>query len=392
MKVFIIPSWYPSKSNPIYGIFNKEQARLMAKSRPNWTIGVSRWGQGDEPFLLKAREVRSIAKALKKFETEETQLSNNLKEYFTGAFTWTRKWRKGNLNGIVNANERNLQRFISDFGKPDLISAQASYPAALVASALSSRYGIPFTVTLRMSPFPFPQYLTSTSNLKSIIRKPLCKASALVATSEYLKVRTESFGFSNVHTINNPVDTSFFSPTASRSDDELTILSIGRIEEQKGFDLLIEAIERVPGPKLRIAGKGSLMNEHKQLAKNLQVENRISWLGELSREEVLREMQACSFYVLSSRHETFGNVVVEALACGKPVVATQCGGPEELIDEETGYLCEVEVNDLAMHIQKMIDNLHMFDSEKIRNLTKMRYGPDVWIQKVEEIFKSVVKV
>ncbi|MEP1095473.1 MAG: glycosyltransferase [Cyclobacteriaceae bacterium] len=389
MKVFIIPSWYPSESNPIYGIFNKEQARMMARERPEWSVGVSKWGQGDETFLLMARDPRSLAKYFRKFDESEIQLADNLKEYFSGAFTWTQKIKKGNIDGIIRANDRNLQQFISDFGRPDVISAQASYPGAVVACALSEKYDIPFTVTIRMSPFPFPQYDAGRNQLKPILDLPLRKADMLICTSNDLKERVESYGFEKVRTINNPVDTDLFKPGKGEREEQITVLAVGRIEEQKGIDLLLEAMAQVPRIKLRIGGKGAYLNDYKRLSERLGVENCVEWLGELSREETVKEMQKCSFYVLSSRHETFGNVVVEAMSCGKPVVATKCGGPGELVTEETGYLCEIDAKDLAEKMKKMSESINSFDSVKIRQYIEKKYAPQIWIHNLEQIFKSV---
>ncbi|MEP5613299.1 MAG: glycosyltransferase [Cyclobacteriaceae bacterium] len=390
MKIFIIPSWYPSDSNPIYGIFNQEQARMMARERQNWSVGVSKWGQGDEPFLLRGKDPKSIIKYFRKFTDSEVQLADNLKEYFSGAFTWTRRIRRGNIDGIIRANDKNLQRFISDFGKPDVISAQASYPAALVASALSEKYSIPFTVTIRMSPFPFPQYDAGNRQLKSILNVPLRRAAILICTSDDLKRKVESYGFDKVMTLNNPVDTDLFKLETPQTDDEITVLAVGRIEEQKGIDLLLEALAQVPDVKLRIAGKGSFLKKYMNLSEKLGLSNRVTWLGELSRDKTAKEMQKCSFYVLSSRHETFGNVVVEAMACGKPVVATKCGGPSELVTDVAGYLCEVEVQDLARKIAQMAESLESFDSAKIRNHVVNQHSPSVWIQHLEQTFKSIV--
>lgn len=390
MNVFIIPSWYPSTSNPIYGIFNREQAEMMARERPDWSVGVSTWGQGHEPFLLRAKDPMSFFKLFKMKGSSEHQNGDNLKEYFNGAFTWTQKFRRGNINGIIKANDFNFQRFVSDFGKPDIISAQATYPAGLVAQALSEKYQIPYTITLRMSPFPFPQYVAD-GQIVSHINQPLTKADLLIATSSALKERAESFGLDSVQTLNNPVDTTFFQQITNERSDVTTALSIGRMEDQKGIDLLLKALVDVPALQLRIGGDGSKKREYQQLAKKLGLDNRVTWLNELSREQVRNEMQTCSFYVLPSRHETFGNVILEAMACAKPVVATKCGGPNDLVTPDVGYLCEIEVNDLAKKIDKMTLGFDSFNPETIRKHIEENHSPKVWIQKLENVFKSVVK-
>ncbi|MEQ9229997.1 MAG: glycosyltransferase, partial [Cyclobacteriaceae bacterium] len=92
----------------------------------------------------------------------------------------------------------------------------------------------------------------------------------------------------------------------------------------------------------------------------LGVSDKITWLGELSREQVREEMQRCSFYVLPSRHETFGNVLLEAVACGKPVIATDCGGPRDIVTDEVGVLCEVDMDALTESLKQMISKYAEF--------------------------------
>ncbi|MEQ9404275.1 MAG: glycosyltransferase [Cyclobacteriaceae bacterium] len=392
MNVFIIPSWYPSASNPIYGTFNYEQARLLSKTRENWSIGVSTWGQGDIRFLLGAFDPRSILRAMKRYESDENAINKNLKEYFSPAFTWSRKVASGNISGIIKANEDNLNRFIGDFGKPDILSAQASYPAALIAAHLANKHRIPYTVTIRMSPFPFSEFREKNGKLKALIDEPLRNADQLIATSHSLKENLLSNDFEKVEVVNNPVDLSFFRPDQETKNSN-HLLVVGRIEEQKGIDLLIHAIVHLGDSfegKVRIAGDGSLIDNYRKMARDAGVESKIEWLGQLSRNQVLEEMRRCSFYVLSSRHETFGNVVVEAMACGKPVVATKCGGPEEIVSETSGLLCEINSTDLAAKIRLMIEMRADFKDEDIRAEAERRFSSEKWANRLEAVFKTVI--
>lgn len=390
MKIFIIPSWYPSESNPIYGTFNHEQARLMASARPEWSVGVSMWGQGDERFLLRALDPNSWRKALRSYEEDETQVNANFTEYFSPAFSWTRKFRQGNINGIIRANESNLRRFIGKYGSPDILSVQASYPGAIVARSLSEKYQIPFIVTARMSPFPFSEFLARKGMLKPLLEEPLKKALMLLATSDSLKKRLVSFGFSKVEILNNPIDLDFFQPiTNNAAIAKMQILTVGRMEEQKGIDILLEAFKQLKGAELVVAGDGSLLEYYQGMAKKFEVSGRVKWLGRCSREEVRSAMQNCSFYVLSSRHETFGNVLLEAMACGKPVVATKCGGPQEIVTKEIGYLSEINADDLAHKMNAMMENLDSFNVGAIRKHVVTNYSPEVWLERLERIVTSV---
>ncbi|MEO1255012.1 MAG: glycosyltransferase, partial [Bacteroidota bacterium] len=245
-------------------------------------------------------------------------------------------------------------------------------------------------VTIRMSPFPFKEFLKSESELKDIIRQPLKKANRLITTSESLKNRLSDFSLKHVTVVNNPIDLDFFK-IKEKNSRKNRILTVGRMEEQKGIDILLKAIKKLEEPfELTIGGDGSKLLEYKQLCTDLDLDGKVTWLGQLSRDQVAIEMQKCSFYVLSSRHETFGNVILEAMSCGKPVVATRCGGPEEIVTNDTGLLCDISVDDLFAKINHMNKVYPSFDSSKIRKDAIDRYAPEVWIGNLEKVFRGML--
>jgi glycosyltransferase involved in cell wall biosynthesis len=307
--------------------------------------------------------------------------------------TWTRRIAHGNLKGLIKINEYNFDQFKSKVGSVDIIHAQATYPGALIAKYLSDKYQIPYVVTIRMSPFPFREFLNRDGTLQAWIETPLKGASQLIATSHSLKNTLQSYGLHKVTVVNNPVDTILFQPT-NRLTHELQILSVGRLERQKGYDLLIQAIAQVKDTfngKVRIGGDGSQGDSLHRLAKKLGVEDKFEWLGELTREQVLLEMEQCSFYVLSSRHETFGNVLLEAMACGKAVISTRCGGPLDIVNDQVGILCEPnDAGDLSVAIEKMINKYRDYSPENIRQHVLNNFSPEKFSKAMKKIYQDAI--
>jgi len=391
MIVFNIPSWYPSETNPIYGTFIREQILMMARNRPDSHFVVSRWGQGQEEMLLWSKKpAQSIRKLTFSHSRQESALETNVVEYFTPAFTWTRKFFKGNINGIIRANENNFKKTIEQIGKPDIIHCQAAYPAALVGRFLSQKYRVPFVVTIRMSPFPFQEFLDKSGNIKPIIRRPLAAAGSLIATSSSLGHQLRKFEFTNVTVCNNPVDVDFFRPCINRSDQK-KLIAVGRLVEQKGFDLLLKAMHGLdPSITLTIIGDGVEKDKLKALQQRLGLDVRVAFLGEMSRSETRDKICQHDALILSSRHETFGNVLVEALACGVPVVATDCGGPADIITEDVGVLCEKDNADaLRAAVEKVLNQ--DWDSEKIRNYAVDKFSPHYFTNNMFKIYEAALK-
>jgi glycosyltransferase involved in cell wall biosynthesis len=119
------------------------------------------------------------------------------------------------------------------------------------------------------------------------------------------------------------------------------LLAMGRLHENKGFDVLLHAMVEMPDHWLWIAGEGPEGPALSQLASELGVADRVRFLGWRDDSDAL--MQACDMFVCSSRHEPLGNIVLEAWASGKPVVAAAAAGPSGLIGaNEAGLLVPVE--------------------------------------------------
>lgn len=388
MNLFVIPSWYPSESSPSYGIFVKEQVAMMARLQPHWKIGVSLWGQGKDEKLLWIKDHFKNVSKFKKHSSDSfhKKTSDNLIEYYQPALSWTKKFRKGNLNEIVRCNELNFQHYVLEFGAPEILLVQASYPGALVASYLSKKYDIPYAVHVRLGGFMFQQLLKEVGSMKEELIDAINSANQVFVTSEFQSKELAQW-IPETAVIHNPVDTSFFSTS---EPDEKYIISIGRLENEKGFDLLLDAMRNIPDIKLKIGGDGSKREELEKRAKAYQFGDRVEFLGELDREQVRNALMNCKFLVLPSSYETFGNVLLEAMACGKPVVATKCGGPEEIISSQTGLLCEIDEKDLSEKISNMINKVDQFESMIIRKELEERFSPNVWMNRLSTHFKSLV--
>lgn len=139
------------------------------------------------------------------------------------------------------------------------------------------------------------------------------------------------------------------------------ILALGRLHENKAFDVLLEALARVPNAYLWIAGEGPLRDELDKMAEKLAVKPRVRFLG--WRDDVPALLKAADLFVCPSRHEPLGNVVLEAWAQRVPVVAADSYGPGTLIDHlESGVL--VPVDDslmLAKAIRSVIEDENLRD-------------------------------
>ncbi len=392
MNIFIIPSWYPSEAHPSTGIFFKEQAVELAELRPEWKIGLSLWGSHNPKLWIQPkRPLSAIVKLSSKLPAKQYQkmLSSNCIEFFTPAFTWNRNIKNGNLKGILEAQEKNLQLFIEYYGKPDVIHAQVTFPAGYLAMQLSQRHEIPFVITEHMSPFPMPSL---RSAMRNYLLPALNQANLVLAVSKGLQDQLHSHEIKS-ELINNFIDqnTFCFQPKPKLI---FTFLAMGRLEKQKGYELLLNAIKELVAKnidfRLRIGGSGSLEGLLKKQCKRLGLTDHVMWLGELTREEVKAEMIRCHCLVSTSHHENQPVAMLEALAIGRPVLTTAWTGSEELIvDEAMGKTIDTRnPKNFGGSMLEMIEKV--YDPQVIASLFEKHFGTRNTVDQLEEKFKKVV--
>jgi glycosyltransferase involved in cell wall biosynthesis len=150
-------------------------------------------------------------------------------------------------------------------------------------------------------------------------------------------------------------------PPLSRDHDELRVLWAGRIEYRKGLTLALEATARAPRTRLRIAGKGPLMEEGQHHARRLGIEERVEWLGEVSHEDMPSIFEQSDIFLFTSLRDSMGSVVLEAMAHGLPVVALDHQGVGTFVPSDAAIKVPVTdpqtvANALAGAISAFVDH------------------------------------
>jgi len=142
------------------------------------------------------------------------------------------------------------------------------------------------------------------------------------------------------------------------STSAVQLLAFGRFVHKKGFDVLLRAVAQLPDPhayRLVLAGDGPDRDNLTKLAAELGIRDRVDFPGWL--EDVTPLLDQADVFVLPSRHEPFGIVVLEAMARGTAIVSTRTEGPVTILDETTGWLCAIDdAADLAAQLTDAIEN------------------------------------
>jgi glycosyltransferase involved in cell wall biosynthesis len=167
-------------------------------------------------------------------------------------------------------------------------------------------------------------------------RRALARADGAVFVSAFARDRARERGYPTRadRVIPNGVDAALFSPLAEEPPLPLVFFFAGRLDDQKGVDVLLEAFRRLPrGPRLRLAGTGPKEEEYRRLAASLGIDGAVRFLGGVPRAKLATLLCESHVYVLPSRYENLPLGLLEAMACARPVVATRVGGVAEMVDD-----------------------------------------------------------
>ncbi len=226
----------------------------------------------------------------------------------------------------------------------DVIDAHYFYPDGVAAIMLGKYFNKPVVVTARGTDINLiPQYRLA----RKMVLWAAGKADGIITVCNALKDEMVQLGVpaDTITPLRNGVDLQRFHPTdraaarAALGLTQFTLLSVGVLDPRKGHDLAINALAMMPDVHLLIAGIGPEERRLKNLAEQPGVAGRVTFLGAVPQTELRGYYNAADAMVLASSREGWANVLLESMACGTPVVATNVWGtPEVVTAPEAGVL------------------------------------------------------
>ena len=385
--VLLTPSWYPTPDNLTIGSFFREQAHALKKA--GLEVGV---------IAPQLRSVRLLGRSGRGLPTGiEYWDDGGIPTWLKHGYAWLPRIPHGDSYLWLKAGHALWERYLSRHGRPDLIHAHSSLYGGVLAAEIGRRYGIPYVVTEHGT--CFARNVVPAWQMR-LTRMAFGHARARIAVSPELGRLLEArfdHAMRPWTCIPNMVDRMFRPPDAEsgRKDHScFRFLNVAFLREKKGqADLLRATALAFQGDRsvqLRIGGDGPCRGRLADLAGQLGIQDQVAFLGNLKREAVLAEMQSCDAFVLSSHFETFGVVVIEALACGKPVIATICGGPESIIQGANGRLVSPRnERHLAEAMIKMREEIADYDGESIRRECLSRFGEEALVRRLLAVYQDV---
>jgi len=382
MHILVLPSAYPTEDAQIRGSFFKEQA--IALNNTNNKVGV---------VYNETRRITGISfNNLKKFHFQ------TVREEESGVDTlrlkgWSIFLMRGPL-GIENWIKTTIKlvdKYIKVNGIPDIIHVHCGLYAGVAAKLLKDKYNIPYVITEHSS-----QVLNHKLDEyhKYLIKIAYDNADSLVAVGEKLRSSMKEYTKTSIKVIPNIVNTKNFT-VLENNEDVFRFISVANLKKSKRVDLTIRAFAEEFKDKenfeLYIVGSGEELKNLKTLALELKVEDKVKFLGTIERKDMPMVLNKAKVFVLPSEFETFGVSYIEALACGLPIIATKCGGPEDFFRDDLGYM--IDLNDLEAlkkAMRSLSEKINEYNREEISNYVKEKFSSELITKELIELFNEVI--
>lgn len=381
MHVLLLPKWYPGRNDPQLGDFIRKQA-LAAGAFVRMSV-------------LHVEGVRGLPVGSEEELQESATAWELVVRYRANDHGFT-PWRKAvNLIRFWRASQRGWERVRVERGKPDLLHAYILIRPALVAWWLSQKNGVPYVVAEQSS-----EYMDGTFARKDLftraITRFLCKRSVKVlAVSKHLGEALKDHGVCERYTVVPNVIPGLERPLPVPGQPGRFLMVADLVDRIKNVSGALRALadaRKTDGRlNLTIIGDGPDRRQLEQIVHHLGLVSHVQFLGRLPNTLVLDHMASAFAVLVNSRVETFSVVTGEALAQGKPVIATRCGGPEAFITPENGLL--IAPGDdaaLAAAMLAVTREAVNWDPEAIRRTVGDRFGPTAVGRALRDAYRSAL--
>jgi len=334
ISVLTATTLFPNSQQPSHGIFVETRLRHLVSSgkvRAHVLAPVT-WAP---PFLAGFAKLRQVP---------DRENRNGLDIEHPRYLVIPKVGMNLTPHTLYRAMRQRFRRLLDSGLKVDLIDAHYFYPDGVAAAWLAQEFNLPLTITARGTDINLiPEY----ARPRRLILEAAQSAGAVITVCQALKDRLIELGgpAEKITVLRNGVDLQAFrvkEREALRARLGVTgfvLASVGLLIERKGHHLVIEALKDVPDATLLLAGSGPERQSLENLAASLGVKDRVRFLGSLDREALCDVYNSADALVLASSREGWANVLLEAMACGTPVIGSAVWGtPEVIARPEAGLL------------------------------------------------------
>ena len=389
MKILITSHLFPNRVYPVRGSFVWDQVRFLRRWEEVTVVAPVPWFP----------RVRGFGRWSHFRDIPDRELLDGIPVFHPRYVTFPKKWLFSWVGFFYFWMLFRVGRKL-DF---DLVHAHVAYPDGFGAALFGMIVDVPLVITVHGTEI---HSTTKRSRLwRALTTWGLRRADRIIAVSRLLQEEVVALGVDRrkVCVIHNGVDVERFRPLSGRKAGVgprkrgKRILYLGALLRTKGVGVLLEAmsllLDRGVSCELALVGADPAEAEDRAffaMAERLGLGDAVHFEKTVPHAEVPRWLATADVFVLPSFSEGFPLSVIEALACGKPVVSTRCGGPEESVSEEVGILVPPgDAQALADAIGYVLSHLERYDAERIRTYTCRRFSLEVQSEQIAALYASL---
>ncbi|MEM9820193.1 MAG: glycosyltransferase [Bacteroidota bacterium] len=379
LSILFLASWYPNRIEPQDGNFVQRHA-----------VAVAHYCQ---------------VSCLHVLSTEDSTSFTIEKRWHEGVFEVTVYYPKSpkilpflKLQRYKKAHNLGFQAILKERTKVDLVHLNVHYPAGIFAQLLKRKYKIPYIITEHWTAFLDSNPNGFSAFQKYVIHHTSRQASAICPVSIDLANALKKHGIKGHYkVIPNVVDTDLFQIQQEESTNKLVkILHVSTLyDPHKNIRGILNTVHKLSQMRrdfiVHLVGNG-YVEQHRSYAQQLGIpESVLRIQGETPNEEVAKMMQEQDLFLLFSHYENLPCVIIEALASGMPVIASDVGGISEMIDKSNGLLVKAgDEEQLLKTLHQMLDQLPDYSPKDIREAAVQRYSYQQVGRQFLEIYHEVI--
>ena len=397
MRILTFTKLYPNAQMPLHGIFVARRVTALTREGGHQIEVVA-----PVPYYPKFLPGNAEWNKLKLVPKVEEQ--QNLRVYHPRYFNPPKVGMARYGHWMAQGSRATVTHLLHNGFPFDVIDAHFIYPDGYAAIRLGQQLQRPVVVTARGSDITRNKHYP---HIRPLLSDVMRSAAQLIAVSEELRDDFLELGATpeKVHVIPNGIDTEVFSPLPqAEAKDRLGLaledhwlVSVGRLDQNKGQWLILEALKKIGLPelnqrriKLALIGEGEERERLTALSHSFGFDAIVHFAGQLSPEEICTWYNAADAKILASRREGSPNVVLEALACGTPTIASQAGRNAAVIEDgRNGLLFPIEdAEALKAAILRSLE--HQWEREQIAQTGRQRSWATV-AKEVETVLQLAIK-
>lgn len=369
--ILYLPAWYPHPKDSMFGLFVKNHALACSKFCNVSVLYVVFYDDLDETFKVQIKTDSNFTELIifVKKPSKKLLIAGRVIQFIR----------------YFSAYKAGYKIIHDAVGKPDLNHVHILTRAGVIALYYKIKFKIPYLISEHWSRY-LPEHKSFTGFFRIwITKKVVAKAEAVVTVSEYLQKSMKSFDLiaKRWEIIPNTVDDKRFRPDISFSNSSINrFFHISCFEDKsKNISGILQAIALVSEKRTDfefvLIGDGEDLLRLKDLSQSLNIEKLVQFVGVLEGEKLIETINSCNFMVMFSNYETFGTVVLESFACGKPVIVSNGGALPEIAPEKFAKIVEVKnVQNLSKAILEMMDTHMLYNKDEMVEYVSENYSVD----------------